>query len=40
MAELLSDDEISEQLPDGWDREGDEIVLNCTDCGRETKRFS
>jgi len=26
MAELLSDDEISEQLPDGWDREGDEIV--------------
>ena len=26
MAELLSDDEIDEQLPDGWDREGDEIV--------------
>jgi len=26
MAELLSDDEIDEQLPDGWNREGDEIV--------------
>ncbi|WP_336325958.1 4a-hydroxytetrahydrobiopterin dehydratase [Halovenus sp. HT40] len=26
MSELLSDDEIDEQLPDGWDRDGDEIV--------------
>ncbi|WP_277542050.1 4a-hydroxytetrahydrobiopterin dehydratase [Haloarcula laminariae] len=26
MADLLSDDEIRDRLPDGWDREGDEIV--------------
>ena len=26
MAELLSDEEITDQLPTGWDREGDEIV--------------
>jgi 4a-hydroxytetrahydrobiopterin dehydratase len=26
MAELLSDEEIDRQLPDGWSREGDEIV--------------
>lgn len=26
MSDLLSDDEIDEQLPDGWTREGDEIV--------------
>ena len=26
MTDLLSDAEIREQLPDGWDREGDEIV--------------
>jgi 4a-hydroxytetrahydrobiopterin dehydratase len=26
MADLLSDDEIREQLPDGWERDGDEIV--------------
>ncbi|MFC4550862.1 MULTISPECIES: 4a-hydroxytetrahydrobiopterin dehydratase [Halorussus] len=26
MADLLSDDEIQSQLPDGWTREGDEIV--------------
>jgi 4a-hydroxytetrahydrobiopterin dehydratase len=26
MADLLSDDEIQAQLPDGWEREGDEIV--------------
>ncbi len=26
MAELLSDDEIEAQLPDGWHRDGDEIV--------------
>jgi 4a-hydroxytetrahydrobiopterin dehydratase len=26
MADLLSDDEIDELLPAGWDREGDEIV--------------
>jgi 4a-hydroxytetrahydrobiopterin dehydratase len=26
MAELLSDDEIQAQLPDGWARDGDEIV--------------
>lgn len=26
MADLLSDDEIEEQMPDDWDREGDEIV--------------
>ena len=26
MADLLSDDEISDQLPAEWDREGDEIV--------------
>ena len=26
MAELLSDDEIDRQTPDGWERDGDEIV--------------
>lgn len=26
MAELLDDDEIRERLPDGWERDGDEIV--------------
>ncbi|WP_254863509.1 4a-hydroxytetrahydrobiopterin dehydratase [Halovivax gelatinilyticus] len=26
MADRLSDDEIAEQLPSGWEREGDEIV--------------
>ena len=26
MAELLDDEQIQQQLPDGWDREGDEIV--------------
>ncbi|MFB6130858.1 MAG: 4a-hydroxytetrahydrobiopterin dehydratase [Salinigranum sp.] len=26
MAQLLSDDEIETQLPDGWDRDGEEIV--------------
>ncbi|MFC6716579.1 4a-hydroxytetrahydrobiopterin dehydratase [Natrialbaceae archaeon GCM10025810] len=26
MADRLSDDEIAEQLPEEWDREGDEIV--------------
>ncbi|SFS44753.1 4a-hydroxytetrahydrobiopterin dehydratase [Halostagnicola kamekurae] len=26
MADLLSDDEISDQLPEEWDRDGDEIV--------------
>jgi 4a-hydroxytetrahydrobiopterin dehydratase len=26
MADLLSDDEIAAQLPDGWTREGDEIT--------------
>jgi len=26
MAELLSDDEIANQLPDGWERDDDEIV--------------
>ncbi|WP_436933937.1 4a-hydroxytetrahydrobiopterin dehydratase [Halovenus marina] len=26
MADLLTDDEIESKLPDGWDREGDEIV--------------
>jgi 4a-hydroxytetrahydrobiopterin dehydratase len=26
MADLLSDDEIDAQLPDGWEREDDEIV--------------
>ena len=26
MTDLLSDEEIEGQLPDGWDREGDEIV--------------
>jgi Pterin-4a-carbinolamine dehydratase len=26
MADLLSDDEIDAQLPDGWSRDGDEIV--------------
>jgi 4a-hydroxytetrahydrobiopterin dehydratase len=26
MADLLSDEEISEQLPHGWEREGEEIV--------------
>ena len=26
MAELLNDDEIQQRLPDGWERDGDEIV--------------
>ncbi|MFB6107819.1 MAG: 4a-hydroxytetrahydrobiopterin dehydratase [Haloplanus sp.] len=26
MAELLDDDEIDERLPEGWERDGDEIV--------------
>ena len=26
MSDLLSDEEIEEQLPDGWERAGDEIV--------------
>jgi 4a-hydroxytetrahydrobiopterin dehydratase len=26
MPELLSDEEIEAQLPDGWDRDGDEIT--------------
>ncbi|MWV40799.1 MULTISPECIES: 4a-hydroxytetrahydrobiopterin dehydratase [Natrialba] len=26
MGDVLSEDEIDEQLPDGWSREGDEIV--------------
>ncbi len=26
MADLLSDDEIAEQLPEAWERDGDEIV--------------
>ncbi|MFC7008095.1 4a-hydroxytetrahydrobiopterin dehydratase [Halalkalicoccus salilacus] len=26
MAELLDDDEIQDRLPDGWERDGDEIV--------------
>ncbi|MFC7214452.1 4a-hydroxytetrahydrobiopterin dehydratase [Saliphagus sp. GCM10025334] len=26
MADVLSDDEISDRLPEAWDREGDEIV--------------
>ncbi|ADD04800.1 putative pterin-4-alpha-carbinolamine dehydratase [Natrialba magadii ATCC 43099] len=26
MADLLADDEIEAQLPDEWDRDGDEIV--------------
>jgi 4a-hydroxytetrahydrobiopterin dehydratase len=26
MAELLSDEEIEERAPDGWERDGDEIV--------------
>jgi 4a-hydroxytetrahydrobiopterin dehydratase len=26
MADLLADDEIESKLPNGWDREGDEIV--------------
>jgi len=26
MSDLLSDEEISTQLPDGWERDGDEIV--------------
>ncbi|CQH59885.1 probable pterin-4-alpha-carbinolamine dehydratase [Halobacterium hubeiense] len=26
MAELLSDDEVEERVPEGWEREGDEIV--------------
>jgi 4a-hydroxytetrahydrobiopterin dehydratase len=26
MADLLSDDEIDDLVPDGWDRDGDEIV--------------
>ena len=30
MVELLSDDEISSQLPDGWDRDGDEITRTYT----------
>jgi 4a-hydroxytetrahydrobiopterin dehydratase len=30
MAELLSDDEIRSQLPDGWDRDGDEITRTYT----------
>ena len=28
MADTLSNEEVAQQLPDGWDREGDEIV--CT----------
>ena len=30
MAELLSDDEIRSQLPDEWDRDGDEITRTYT----------
>jgi 4a-hydroxytetrahydrobiopterin dehydratase len=26
MSDLLSDEEITAQLPDGWERDGDEIV--------------
>lgn len=26
MAELLSDEEVEQQTPDGWERDGDEIV--------------
>lgn len=26
MAELLDDDELQDRLPDGWERDGDEIV--------------
>ncbi|QDX40648.1 4a-hydroxytetrahydrobiopterin dehydratase [Salarchaeum sp. JOR-1] len=26
MAELLDDDEVAERLPEGWTRDGDEIV--------------
>ena len=26
MTERLSDDEIDEQIPEGWERDGDEIV--------------
>ena len=26
MAETLSDEEIEERIPDGWERDGDEIV--------------
>ncbi|WP_313694470.1 4a-hydroxytetrahydrobiopterin dehydratase [Halorarum halobium] len=26
MAELLTDEEVSDRLPDGWERDGDEIV--------------
>ena len=26
MSDLLSDEEIEERLPDGWERDGDEIV--------------
>lgn len=26
MTDLLEDDEIERQLPDGWERDGDEIV--------------
>ena len=26
MADLLSDDQIRDRTPDGWEREGDEIV--------------
>lgn len=26
MAELLDDDEIEDRLPEGWERDGDEVV--------------
>ena len=26
MADLLSDDEVRSKLPDGWERDGDEVV--------------
>ncbi|WP_254769232.1 4a-hydroxytetrahydrobiopterin dehydratase [Salinilacihabitans rarus] len=26
MADVLSDDEVAERLPEGWERDGDEIV--------------
>ncbi|MCD2199995.1 4a-hydroxytetrahydrobiopterin dehydratase [Halobacterium sp. KA-4] len=26
MTELLSDDQVEERLPEGWERDGDEIV--------------
>jgi len=26
MADVLSDEQITEQLPEGWDRDGEEIV--------------